>query len=278
MGAKVFAGQPEISELPAEREKSKSKSKTPDNAQNNKSLDSSTNKEKAADAQTTDKEDAEKKTSIPDSSSQHSDLKAGESLLKEKPLKLTVVAARKLKKSGLFGKADPYVAITYGSQKTRSGVIKNNLNPEWNFESLLTINEDASDEILLEVYDKDTGSKDDFMGRVSLPISELTMLQKGQWIPLQKTKSGEICLSCHFLADLETSEASVDGFERVESVEELETATLTDVEAKKVGGGGIRAVKELLTEETKEEEAKQKEKDVEAEEATQHEKEKQKAE
>merc|ERR1712083_930389 len=115
--AKVFAGQPEISEHLAEREKSRSKSKTPDNAQNNKSLDSSTNKEKAVDAQTTDKEDAEKKTSIPDSSSQHSDLKAGESLLKEKPLKLTVVAARKLKKSGLFGKADPYVAITYGSQK-----------------------------------------------------------------------------------------------------------------------------------------------------------------
>ena len=84
------------------------------------------NKEKAAYAQTTDKEDAEKK--IPDSSSQHSDLKAGESLLKEKTLKLTVVAARKLKKSGLFGKADPYVVITYGSQKTKSGVIKNNLN------------------------------------------------------------------------------------------------------------------------------------------------------
>merc|ERR1712060_954667 len=216
-------------------------------------------------------EDVEMKTSIPDSSSQHSDLKAGESLLKEKTMKLTVIAARKLKKTGLFGKADPYVALSYGTQKTKSTIVKNNLNPEWNFESLLTLNENASDEILLEVYDKDTGSKDDFMGKVSLPISELTMLQKGQWIPLQKTKSGEICLSCHFLADLETSEASVDGFERVESVEELETATLTDVETKKVGGGGIRAVKELLTEEIKEEEAKQKEKDVEAEEATQQE-------
>merc|ERR1712218_451819 len=247
MGAKVFAGQPEISELPAEREKSKSKSKTPDNAQNNKSLDSSTNKEKAADAQTTDKEDAEKKTSIPDSSSQHSDLKAGESLLKEKPLKLTVVAARKLKKSGLFGKADPYVAITYGSQKTRSGVIKNNLNPEWNFESLLTLNENASDEVLLEVYDKDTGSKDDFMGKVSLQIAELKKMKQGQWVPLQKTKSGEVCLSCDFMKGHTTSTATEERetFERVESVEELETATLTDLRIKK--GGGIRAVKELLS-------------------------------
>merc|ERR1712037_255024 len=157
----------------------------------------------------------------------------------------------KLKKSGLFGKADPYVAVTYGSHKTKSSVIKNNLNPEWNFVNLLTINEKASDEVLLEVYDKDTGSKDDFMGRVSLPISELATLKQGQWIPLQKTKSGEICLLCDFVTELETSEASGDrdAFERVESVEELETATLTDVKTKKAGG--IRAVKELLSAEKK---------------------------
>merc|ERR1712192_66910 len=127
-----------------------------------------------------------------------------------------------------------------------SSVVKNNLNPEWNFDNLLTINENASDEVLLEVYDKDTGSKDDFMGRVSLPISELTTLTQGQWIPLQKTKSGEICLSCVFVS--ETS-GDRDAFERVESVEELEIATLTDVETKKVGG--IRAVKELLSAEKK---------------------------
>merc|ERR1712172_271940 len=62
---------------------------------------------------------------------------------------------------------------------------------------------------------------------------------------------GEICLSCVFVSDLETSEASGDrdAFERGESVEELETATLTDVETKKVGG--IRAVKELLSAEKK---------------------------
>merc|ERR1712130_385968 len=115
----------------------------------------------------------------------------------------------------------------------------------------------ASDEVLLEVYDKDTGSKDDFMGRVSLPISELTTLKKSQWIPLQKTKSGEICLSCDFVTELETSEASgdKDTFKRVESVEELETATLTDVETKK--SGGIRAVKELLTAEKKAESSPQ---------------------
>merc|ERR1712192_300929 len=206
----------------------------------------------AADVQTRTADGAENKTSISDSISQHSEMKGKDSLSTERTLKLTVISARKLKKSGLFGKADPYVALTYGSHKTKSSVVKNNLNPEWNFDNLLTINEKASDEVLLEVYDKDTGSKDDFMGRVSLPISELTTLKQGQWIPLQKTKSGEICLSCVFVSDLETS-GDRDAFERVESVEELETATLTDVETKKAGkqAGGIRAVKELLSAEKK---------------------------
>merc|ERR1712223_1440371 len=109
------------------------------------------------------------------------------------------------------------------------------------------LNENASDEVLLEVYDKDTGSKDDFMGKVSLKIAELKEMKQGHWIPLQKTKSGEVCLSCDFMKGHITSTATEERetFERVESVEELETATLTELRIKK--GGGIRAVKELLS-------------------------------
>merc|ERR1712223_480189 len=180
-------------------------------------------------------------------SSQISESKGEEVLSKDVTMKLTVIAARKLKKTGLFGKADPYVAISHRTQKTKSNVVKNSLNPEWNFESLLTLNENASDEVLLEVYDKDTGSKDDFMGKVSLKIAELKEMKQGHWVPLQKTKSGEVCLSCDFMKGHTTSTATEERetFERVESVEELETATLTDLRIKK--GGGIRAVKELLS-------------------------------
>merc|ERR1712032_1099790 len=269
--ANNFARQPAgISELPKGSETAGSvihKSQTPEEESQSKKLEGmkttdnidpsmrKTQDASAADIQTRTAYGAEYKTSIPEDISQHSELKGKDSLPKERTLKLTVISARKLKKSGLFGKADPYVALTYGSHKAKSSVVKNNLNPEWNFDNLLTINEKVSDEVLLEVYDKDTGSKDDFMGRGSLPISELTTLKQGQWIPLQKTKSGEICLSCVFVSDLESSGASGDrdAFERVESVEELETATLTDVETKKVGNqaGGIRAVKELLSAEKK---------------------------
>merc|ERR1712181_93363 len=266
--ANNFASQPAgISELPKDSETVGSvihKSQNLEEEVKNKSLEGMTTTDNIdssmrqtedaspADMQTRTADGAENKTSIPDSISQHSEMRAKDILSAKRTLKLTVISARKLKKSGLFGKADPYVALTYGSHKTKSSVVKNNLNPEWNFDNLLTINEKASDEVLLEVYDKDTGSKDDFMGRVSLPISELTTLKQGQWIPLQKTKSGEICLSCVFVSDLETS-GDRDAFERVESVEELETATLTDVETKKAGkqAGGIRAVKELLSAEKK---------------------------
>merc|ERR1712227_442283 len=123
----------------------------------------------------------------------------------EQTIKLRVTGARKLKKSGMFGKADPYVTISYGELKLKSNVLKNNLNPEWNFDNVLTISDNISKEILLEVYDKDTVSKDDFMGKISLPTSEVIKLQAGQWIPLQGTKSGEIFVACDIVTDANVS-------------------------------------------------------------------------
>merc|ERR1712223_445439 len=119
----------------------------------------------------------------------------------EQTIKLRVTGARKLKKSGMFGKADPYITISYGELKLKSNVVKNNINPEWNFDNVLTISDNISKEILLEVYDKDTVSKDDFMGKISLPTSEVIKLQEGQWIPLQGTKSGEILVVCDIVTD-----------------------------------------------------------------------------
>ena len=33
----------------------------------------------------------------------------------------------------MFGKADPYVKMTFGKQKSKSATVKNDHNPEWNF-------------------------------------------------------------------------------------------------------------------------------------------------
>ena len=83
---------------------------------------------------------------------------------------LNVVGARKLEKNGMFGKADPYVLLSYKEKTSQSKVVKNNLNPEWNFEQVLDVDENCEEELTIEVYDKDTVSKDDFMGRASIPV------------------------------------------------------------------------------------------------------------
>ena len=41
-------------------------------------------------------------------------------------LSIRVYEARKLEKKGMFGKADPYVLVTFGPTKTRSKTVNNN--------------------------------------------------------------------------------------------------------------------------------------------------------
>ena len=49
----------------------------------------------------------------------------------EQTIKLRVVKARKLKKSGMFGKADPYVVLNLGTKRTsdKDNYISKQLNP-----------------------------------------------------------------------------------------------------------------------------------------------------
>merc|ERR1712013_854273 len=68
-----------------------------------------------------------------------------EELEGRKKVEVEVVAARNLQKSGMFGKADPYVTITYGKEKHISNVINNDLNPEWNFKDSLLIDSNSSE-------------------------------------------------------------------------------------------------------------------------------------
>merc|ERR1712098_696557 len=109
-------------------------------------------------------------------------------------MKMTVLRGRNLEKQK-FGKPDPYVILSYGDQVEKSKVVKNNLNPEWSLEKIFTATKNSPKEILLEVYDKDTVTKDDFMGRVCLPLSDIPKLSQGTWIPLKDCKNGEIFLS-----------------------------------------------------------------------------------
>ena len=90
------------------------------------------------------------------SSGPHQPFSAGE-------LRLQVHSAKKLEKKGMFGKADPYVFVTFGAKKIKSKTVNNNQNPEWDFDILLPVdNPSLAGHVLIEIFDDDLG-KDDLL-------------------------------------------------------------------------------------------------------------------
>ncbi|KAH9623161.1 hypothetical protein KSS87_011015 [Heliosperma pusillum] len=83
-------------------------------------------------------------------------------------LKITVKRGIDLKVCDAFS-SDPYVVISYASQKLKTRVIQKNCNPVWN--DVLSISlTDINMPIKLTVFDKDTFTKDDKMGDASIDI------------------------------------------------------------------------------------------------------------
>merc|ERR1711962_1393942 len=116
-------------------------------------------------------------------------------------IKMNVLRGRNLEKQK-FGKPDPYVILSYGEQIEKSKVVQGNLNPEWNLEKIFSVTKNSPKEILIEVYDKDKITKDDFMGRTSILISDIPKLSQGSWIPLKDCKNGEILLSAEIIPSI----------------------------------------------------------------------------
>ncbi|KAK9115263.1 hypothetical protein Syun_022060 [Stephania yunnanensis] len=73
--------------------------------------------------------------------------------------------------------SDPYVVITLGKQKLKTHRVENSLNPEWNEELTLCI-EDPCMPVKLEVYDYDTLTFDDNMGGAEIDIRPLIEVVK----------------------------------------------------------------------------------------------------
>ncbi|KAM3342830.1 protein C2-DOMAIN ABA-RELATED 1-like [Capsicum galapagoense] len=65
--------------------------------------------------------------------------------------------------------SDPYVVVRMGKQKLKTRVVKKSVNPEWNEDLTLCVAEPILP-IKLQVYDKDTFSRDDKMGDAELDI------------------------------------------------------------------------------------------------------------
>merc|ERR1712128_21799 len=120
-------------------------------------------------------------------------------LLKRGRMILEFIKAKDLQKKGLFGKPDPYLKVRIGEDKFSSPVIKNNTNPEWKYLIEFDIEENSSQMLNVEVYDEDFG-KDDLIGTVDIPLSELCEhTNSTKWISLKGGKAGSILYSSKFI-------------------------------------------------------------------------------
>lgn len=92
-----------------------------------------------------------------------------------------------------MGKSDPYVRILVGSQELKSPVIYNTVNPKWNYACEVVVYHLHGQNIELEVMDEDQGSKDDFLGRASLSLNNISKDGMTEaWLTLKDVKTGTL--------------------------------------------------------------------------------------
>ncbi|XP_069682480.1 E3 ubiquitin-protein ligase Nedd-4 isoform X2 [Periplaneta americana] len=104
-------------------------------------------------------------------------------------LRLKVVAGHQLAKKDIFGASDPYVRIdlnTINGDETVDSVLtktkKKTLNPQWNEEFIFRV-KPAEHKLVLQVFDENRLTRDDFLGMVELTLLNLPKEQEGRPIP-----------------------------------------------------------------------------------------------
>jgi len=115
-----------------------------------------------------------------------------------------VVEARGLKSKDFFSKSDPYVQIKlkghmFQTHKQKGKTISNNNNPIWN-EDFIVIPKSPNDVIEITIWDHDTFTFDDFIGKIDLPVSQY--LNRGvcdEWRPLVGKSGGKVAGEVHLV-------------------------------------------------------------------------------
>ncbi|CAH1107654.1 unnamed protein product [Psylliodes chrysocephalus] len=107
-------------------------------------------------------------------------------------LRLRVVCAKNLMKKDIFGASDPYVRIDLNSisgDETIDSVLtktrKRTLSPEWNEEFIFRV-KPAEHKLILQVFDENRLTRDDFLGLVELPLLNLPKEQADRSIQTVK--------------------------------------------------------------------------------------------
>jgi calcium/calmodulin-dependent protein kinase I len=110
----------------------------------------------------------------------------------DKVLVVKLIEGKALAIRDRSGTSDPYVVLRIGKQKTKSKVIKKNLDPKW--DQIFTFHFDnVKDRLRLEVFDHDVFTKDDYMGFAELSLEEIEEgATEDKWLKLQDVEKGEI--------------------------------------------------------------------------------------
>lgn len=103
---------------------------------------------------------------------------------------INLIGARNLRAFDANGKSDPYVIVSCNRQVFKTDTAKRTLAPTWNnsFRIAFWNNDDLQKkDILLEMFDWDSTSKDDFMGVCSILVEDILKAAPAdydQWIKL----------------------------------------------------------------------------------------------
>merc|ERR1712106_846513 len=114
-------------------------------------------------------------------------------------LKLTVIKAKNLKNMDMVGKSDPYVSIQYGDKIVKSKKKKSTLNPEWNWETKIDL-DDANSNIFLAVFDSDKIGQDEKMGSLTIRKETLNQFRSVNptWLTFEDNMPGEVLVLFDF--------------------------------------------------------------------------------
>ncbi|XP_073334277.1 multiple C2 and transmembrane domain-containing protein 1 [Pagrus major] len=93
------------------------------------------------------------------------------------------------------GLSDPYVKFRLGPQKYRSKTVPKTLSPQWREQFDLHLYEETGGVLEITVWDRDTGRRDDFIGRCQLDLSTLAKEQTHHLdLPLEESRGFVVLL------------------------------------------------------------------------------------
>ena len=121
---------------------------------------------------------------------------------------LKCIEARNVPKIDVGGKCDAYCKIQFGKQKEKTRTIDNSLTPRWRQEFIFDILDFQKDYLYIQLYDRDSLSRDDLIADVEIYTR---FLQPGiiidQWYMMKskiKDKNPEIHLAIHIGQEKDT--------------------------------------------------------------------------